>query len=268
MGLLPYFSARRLLRALILLGERKCDHKKGIFSFICLLFIQGLHGFLHYEDLYLMSEPLKLAVLLSGACIVFLSLKRRTGRAFKVPFFFDFFFSLLVGIISSPSETPTIWGIPHGILIFIGIHLWFFLVVVLFKSSLPPKKQQPLVPLFFSGLFLFLTYFPELFWLDKWVEGRNLFLLSLGFFIINSIKKRHLPLRRGKKSGYAGSRQPDYFTRRNSRYRNWFNKKGRELHRSDTFFPPSRRGGRLCRRTTLPRLYSIMNGQRIDFEYA
>lgn len=49
-----------------------------------------------------------------------------------------------------------------------------------------------------------------------------------------------------RKGGEAGPLQPDFFTeltRIHSKYRNWFIKikRGRELHRSDTFFPWSGR---------------------------
>jgi len=84
--------------------------------------------------------------------------------------------------MSSPSDKTTIWGIPHGILIFVFLHLWLFFGVFCFKESLPRRKQA-LVPLFFSGLFLLLGYFPELSWLEKWMEGIDLILLIFGLFV-------------------------------------------------------------------------------------
>lgn len=49
--------------------------------------------------------------------------------------------------------------------------------LVLFQG---PRRKQPLVPLLFGGLFFLLGYFPELAWLEKWIEGIDLLLLFLG----------------------------------------------------------------------------------------
>lgn len=162
------------------LAKEQSTPKKRLLSFILLLLIQLIFGFCYYEDFYLM-EPQKLAALLSGACIIFLSLKRRTKWAFLIAFIFYFLLSLYIGIMSSPSDKTTIWGIPHGILIFVSLHLWPFFGLFFFKDSLP-RRKQPLVPFFFSGVFFLLGYFPELSWLEKWIEGIDLILLFLGFF--------------------------------------------------------------------------------------
>lgn len=154
--------------------------KKRCLSFLLLLIIQFFYGLFYYEDFYF-KEPLKLAALLSGACIIFVSLSRRTKWAFRIAFFFYFIISLFIGIKSAPSEKTTILAIPDGILIFVFVHLWFFLGWLFFKDSLP-RRKQPLVPLFFSGIFLFLYNFPELAWLKKWIEGIDLLLLILGVF--------------------------------------------------------------------------------------
>lgn len=155
--------------------------KKRCLSFILLLIIQLIYGLLYYKDLYLM-EPLKLAALLSGACIIFISLSRRTKWAFLIAFLLYFLISLFIGIKSAPSDKTTILGIPDGIFIFVFMHVWVFLGLFFFKDSLP-RRKQPLVPLFFSGLFFFLGSFPELAWLEKWIEGIDLLLLILGFLI-------------------------------------------------------------------------------------
>lgn len=160
--------------------KQQSTPKKRLLSFILLLLIQLIFGFVYYEDFYLM-EPLKLAALLSGACIIFLSLENRTKCAFLIAFFFYFIISLFIGVMLSPSDKTTIWGIPHVLLIFVFLHLWPLLGWLFFKDSLP-RRKQPLVPLFFSGLFFLLSYFPELAWLEKWIEGMDLLLLLLGLF--------------------------------------------------------------------------------------
>lgn len=164
--------------------------KKRCLSFILLLIIQLIYGLFYYEDFYLM-EPLKLAALLSGACIIFISLSRRTKWAFRIAFLFYFIISIFIGIKSAPSGKTTILGIPDGIFRFVFLHLWLFLGLFFFKDSLP-RRKQPLVPLFFSGLFfLFLSYFPELAWLEKWIEGIDLLLLILGVFSLVEDEKSY-----------------------------------------------------------------------------
>lgn len=102
-----------------------------------------------------------------------------------------FIFPSFIGLQSSPINKTTVWGIPDGIFIFFLIHFWLFLGVFLFKDSLP-RKKQPLVPLFFSGLFFFLGYFQELAWLSKWIEGIDLLLLLLGTFSLVEGKESHI----------------------------------------------------------------------------
>jgi len=63
---------------------------------------------------------------------------------------------------------------------FFGLGCFFF------KDSLP-REKQPLVPIFFSGLFFLLCSFPELAWLEKWIEGIDLLLLFLGIFSLMEV---------------------------------------------------------------------------------
>jgi hypothetical protein len=100
------------------------------------------------------------------------------------------FLNNFIGIKSAPSDKTTILGIPDGIFIFVFLHLWGFLGLFFFKDSLP-RGKQPLVPLFFSGLFFFLGYFPELAWLEKWIEGIDLLLLFLGAFSLVEDEKSY-----------------------------------------------------------------------------
>jgi hypothetical protein len=151
-------------------------------SFNILLNIQLLLGFFFYSEIYV-CEPLRLASLLSGACIVFLCLKGRRGRAFFIPFCIYFLVSCLIAIAVSPTDTPTIFGIPSGIFIFFLIHVWLLLFLIFFflrAGSL--KGKQPLIPIFFSIVFMILLYLPEVEWLERWIEGADLLLLMLSVF--------------------------------------------------------------------------------------
>jgi hypothetical protein len=161
-------------------GQSNATPKKRILFFLFLVLIQSLYGLVNFGDFYF-AEPLKLAALLSGACIIFISLAKRTMWAFLLTFLFYFILSLFIGVMSSPGDKATIWGIPHGIIIFFFLHIWPFFGLFFFKDSLP-RRKQPLVPLFFGGVFFFLGYFTELAWLEKWIEGIDLLLLVLGLF--------------------------------------------------------------------------------------
>lgn len=89
--------------------------------------------------------------------------------------------SLLIGILISPTNTKTVWGIPYGIFIFLSLHLWSLFGLIFFRHRLPRRKQA-LVPLFFSGLFFLLGFFPELARLEKWISGIDLLLCILSVF--------------------------------------------------------------------------------------
>lgn len=154
--------------------------KKRLFSFFLLLLSQLFFGFHYYKEFYL-KDPLNLAALFSGACILFMSLKKRTKFQFLISSFIYLTLSIFIGVISAPSGKTTILGIPPGIFIFVFLHVWFLGGCFFFKESLPGKKQ-PLLPIFFSGLFFLLCSFPELAWLEKWIEGIDLLLLFLSLF--------------------------------------------------------------------------------------
>ena len=85
---------------------------------------------------------------------------------------------MLLGVMSSTGDKA---NVPHGLLIFILLHLWLIFALFLFNDSLP-KNKQPLIPLFFGSVFFLLGHFPELAWLEKWIEGIDLLLLALGLF--------------------------------------------------------------------------------------
>lgn len=56
----------------------------------------------------------------------------------------------------------------------------FFFIYGLGLASSFSRPEKALVPLFFGGLIFLLGYFPELEWLEKWIEGFDLLLLFLG----------------------------------------------------------------------------------------
>lgn len=112
---------------------------------IGLLFLQLWGGFLVYNKIYLMA-PQKLAALLSGASIVFLS-NNRTQFVMRINFFIYFCLSIFIGIVADPFDSIRICGIPRGIFIFIVLHLWPLLGIVLFRDSLP-KNLYPFIPFF------------------------------------------------------------------------------------------------------------------------
>jgi hypothetical protein len=94
-----------------------------------------------------------------------------------------FFFSYLIAIAVSPTDTPTICGIPSGIFIFLLIHVWFLLIFIfLFLRTGSLKGKQPLIPIFFSIVFMILLHLPEVEWLERWIEGADLLLLMLSVF--------------------------------------------------------------------------------------
>ncbi|XP_031375561.1 uncharacterized protein LOC116190023 [Punica granatum] len=162
-------------------GQSSATSKKRILSFLFLLLIQAFFGLIYFGDLYF-AEPLRLAALLSGACIILISSAKLTMWPFILTSGFNLILSLFIGIMSSPGDkTTTIWGIPHGIIIFVLFHIGAFFGFFLFRESIPGRKQ-PLVPFFFASLFLLLGSFPELAWLKKWIEGIDLLLLFLGLF--------------------------------------------------------------------------------------
>ena len=177
----------------------KTPPKNGLYIvyWIGLLLLQGLWGYLYYKQVYLMA-PQKLAALLSGACIVFLSIKNRTQFVIRINFIIYFSLSLFIGIFTSPCDAIRICGIQTSIFIFILMHLWPLLGLVVFRDSLP-KNLQPLIPFFFSAIFFVLVHFPELAWLKKWIEGMDLLLLLLGVF--SFVEKRPLKRERLKRRG-------------------------------------------------------------------
>ena len=129
-----------------------------------------------------MVDPLKLTALLSGASILFLSLRKRTKLASGISFAFYLFLSLFIGFISSPLGKPSIFGIPAGIGMFILLHLWALLFIVCFDKALPKRRQPFFLPLFFGGVLFLLSHFPSLAWLEKWIDGLDLLLLILGVY--------------------------------------------------------------------------------------
>lgn len=159
---------------LFLFEREQLPPKKNILPLFFFIIFELFIGLFLYHDLYL-KEPAKLAALLSGACIIFLSFKKRSRFAYISTFFLYFIISLGIGLASSPRVLD--YQIPFGgILVFSCAHLVLVIGFFLFKGDLP----EPLVPFFFGALFFMLPYFPELEWLEPWMEGIDLLLFLLG----------------------------------------------------------------------------------------
>lgn len=153
---------------------------KKIFYFLFAEAFLFLTGFFIYKENYLVS-PVKLAILLSGASMVYMSLKNRTKWEFGFCFCIYFEISLFWGFRISPFDADSMWGIPKGICIFVGLHFLSLISLLVFWEQLP-KRKYLLVPLFFSFIFYLLSYLPELSPLEKWIEGIDLLLCFCCFF--------------------------------------------------------------------------------------
>jgi len=170
--------------------EQKTFVFERLSSFSILLIIQLLFGFFYYKEIYIM-EPLRLASLLSGACIVFLCLRERAMWEFSISFFMYFILSCIIAIAVSPTSTTTILGMPSGIFIFLMIHLWFFLFCIfLFLKEGKLKGKQPFIPIFFTIVFMILLHLPEVEWLERWIEGADLLLCILSVFSLLTLQNK------------------------------------------------------------------------------
>lgn len=110
--------------------ERACPNKDLNSFFACLTYFL-LFGFFVYEDNYL-TYPLELAALVSGACIIFCSLKKRARWEFLVCGLIYLSFSILIGLFCSPPNGKNFFFFPYGICIFLLLHLFSFLGFLLF----------------------------------------------------------------------------------------------------------------------------------------
>ncbi|KAK9741129.1 hypothetical protein RND81_03G083800 [Saponaria officinalis] len=160
------------------LDEKK---KQSILPFLILLLYFWVFGKVYYSADFL-REPARLTALVSGACIIFLCFRKRKKRAFLIAFFIYFLASTYIGVISiasAPGGEQISCPIPF---LFIFCHLFLFLGLFLFQRNIRVERQ-PLVPLLFGTLLFFLPDFPNLEWLEGWIEGLDLFLLLLGFLL-------------------------------------------------------------------------------------
>lgn len=156
--------------------EQSIPPKRVIYTKILLLNILLLIGLLFYKDFYL-KEPAKLAVLLSGACIIFICMNKRSNLAFLRSFFIYFIISLMIGLVSSLGKETALDL--YGLSIFVFFHIIFLWGLVLF---ILPHEKQAIVPFFFWTLFYLLPYFPHIQWISKWIEGFDLLLFFLSLF--------------------------------------------------------------------------------------
>lgn len=111
---------------------------------------------------------------------MFISLKRRSERAFKRAFASYFLISVMVGIIAD-GESTIISGISDTLIVFLFVHFWIIWGYFCFKRSIP-RNRQPFLPFFFCGIFLLIGSITQLPWLEKWLEGIDLLLLLLGIY--------------------------------------------------------------------------------------
>lgn len=130
-------------------------------------------GAVHYSEDFL-HEPARLLALVSGACIIFLCFRR---------LIFSFFLYLIsstslgvISIASAPGGDNISCPIPF---LFLFCHIFLFFGLFILKRNILPAKQ-PLVP---GALLYFLPYFPNLEWLEGWIEGLDLFILLQGLFL-------------------------------------------------------------------------------------
>lgn len=155
--------------------------KQSIFPLILLFLYFLVLGKVHYSEDFL-HEPARLPALVSGACIIFLCFRKRGRVGFLFAFLVYFISSTSLGVISiasAPGGDNISCPIPF---LFIFSHIFLFCGFFLFQRNILPAKQ-PLVPIVFGALLYFLPYFPNLEWLEGWIEGLDLFLLLLGLVL-------------------------------------------------------------------------------------
>lgn len=155
--------------------------QKSLCPFIILSVYFWFLGKGYYGEDFL-REPARLTAMVSGACIIFLCFKRRGKLAFFFPFFIYFLSSTGIGVFSiasAPGGENISCPIPF---VFLACHLFIFWGLFLFQRNIRAERQ-PLVPLLFGALLFFLPYFPNLEWLEGWIEGLDLFLLLLGILL-------------------------------------------------------------------------------------
>lgn len=156
--------------------------KLSIFPHILLLFYFFILGKAYYSADFL-HEPARLLALVSGACIIFLCFRKRGRVEFICTFLVYLISSLSLGsisIASAPGGDNISCPIPF---LFLFSHIFLFIALFIFGRNILPAKQA-LVPLLFGALLFFLPYFPNLKWLQGWIEGLDLFLILLGLVLL------------------------------------------------------------------------------------
>lgn len=171
------------MRTLFLEGKTHNPKKEFLFFYGFLLSIQIVVGILAYGEFDLFN-PLKLATLFSGTCLIFISMRPRSKEAFTISFLFYFLISILIGLLSSLGciEESRLVTTGEGILIFFFFHFFPILGVILFLKK-DFNQLTLLIPFFFSLIFYILPLFTELAWLTKWIKGMDLLLTMLGFYL-------------------------------------------------------------------------------------
>lgn len=160
--------------------SRSLDQKQSVLppkgvikKAIYMLMLQLCIGIIR-DDFYL-AEPAKLVVLLSGASIVFICLKKRSLVTSLIAFLIYFIPSVCIGLTSVSSGTLDLTGFS----IFLIGHIIFLCGWLLF---ILPSERLGIVPFFFYTYLYILPYYPNLKWISKWIDGFDLLLLFLSLF--------------------------------------------------------------------------------------
>ena len=101
-----------------------------------------------------------------------------------IPYFFYFLSCSYISLELKPSNYITILGLPAGYFLFVLFNLSFFLGLLLFfliRGSLKERRQF-LVTLFFTLHTFFLSNFPELDPIERWIQGSVMLLFCITLF--------------------------------------------------------------------------------------
>lgn len=164
-----------LLYFIIYFSFERRRETKSIFcyAYIFLLLCQTAWGFSYFGEFY-WNDPVKLALLLSETCILFICLKRQSYWKYTS----SLALTIFVGIILTPKPGITLCGIPFGIFLLIFVQFYSLMGLVIFKKEL----THSLIPFFSSAILVLLRSFPEISssYLGVWIEGLDFIVFLLG----------------------------------------------------------------------------------------
>lgn len=105
-----------LALSFLLERDKPIPREKFVIVF-SLLQLFTLAGWVRYDTIYFWN-PVRLSLILSGSCLLFLSLKQRSKRAYTISLFLFLMLSVTIGFMISPTGEQTFYGIPLQILSF------------------------------------------------------------------------------------------------------------------------------------------------------